>query len=84
MRQWSLYIVRCADATLYTGIALDVEDRVRKHNLGQGAKYTRGRGPIELVYTEQVGSRSAASRREAEIKRLPAARKRALVRNGAV
>ena len=67
---WKLYILRCADGTLYTGITTDVARRFREHSSGKGAKYTRGRGPLELVYQEDCGDKSAASRREWEIKQL--------------
>lgn len=68
---WYVYILRCADTTFYTGITMSVADRVQAHNAGLGARYTRGRGPVELVYVETFGSRGEALRREAEIKRLP-------------
>lgn len=67
---WWIYLVRCADGTLYTGIAKDVQARLHGHNRGVGAKYTRGRTPVELVYRERAASRSAALRREHKIKRL--------------
>ena len=67
---WYLYILRCKDNTLYTGITTDVEKRLEAHRAGKGAKYTRGRGPLELVYTEECGDHSAALKREAEIKAL--------------
>lgn len=70
-KTWKLYILRCADGTLYTGITTDVARRFREHSSGKGAKYTRGRGPLELVYQEDCGDKSAASRREWEIKQLP-------------
>jgi predicted GIY-YIG superfamily endonuclease len=76
---WQVYIVRCADASLYTGIAKDVASRVGEHNAGGGAKYTRSRLPVELVYIEDAIDRSAALRREAAIKRLSAGAKRALI-----
>jgi putative endonuclease len=76
---WHVYIVRCADASLYTGIATDVAARVGEHNAGAGAKYTRSRLPVELVYTEQASDRSSALRREAAIKKLAASDKRALI-----
>ena len=76
---WHVYIVRCADASLYTGIATDVTTRVGEHNAGAGAKYTRSRLPVELVYTEEAADRSAALRREAAIKKLSASDKRALI-----
>jgi len=72
---WWVYLVHCADGTLYTGIAKDVQARVDGHNRGQGAKYTRGRTPVELVYREWAASHSAALRREHAIKRLPRVQK---------
>lgn len=68
---WYLYILRCGDDTLYTGITTDVERRFRTHCQGKGAKYTRGRGPLSLVYRETCGSHSQALKREREIKALP-------------
>lgn len=65
---WKLYILRCGDGTLYTGITTDVEKRLEAHRSGKGAKYTRGRGPLELVYSEECGDHSAALKRELEIK----------------
>ncbi|MEJ2361000.1 MAG: GIY-YIG nuclease family protein [Gammaproteobacteria bacterium] len=68
---WQVYIVRCADMTLYTGIALDVERRIEEHNHGrQAARYTRARRPVTLVYSETCGSRGDALRREIAIKKL--------------
>lgn len=68
---WYLYILRCRDDTLYTGITTDVEKRLEAHRSGKGAKYTRGRGPLELVYREECGSHSDALKRELKIKALP-------------
>ena len=65
---WKLYILRCGDGTLYTGITTDVDKRFAQHAAGKGAKYTRGRGPLELVYREECGDHSAALKRELEIK----------------
>lgn len=76
---WHVYIAQCADGSLYTGVAKDVAARIAEHNRGCGAKYTRARKPIELVYTEPAAGRGHAQRREAEIRRLSAAAKRALV-----
>ena len=67
---WYLYILRCGDGTLYTGITNDVEKRLAAHRVGKGAKYTRGRGPLELVYREELPDHSAALKREYEIKSL--------------
>ena len=69
-KQWFLYILRCGDGSLYTGITTDVEARLDMHRSGKGAKYTRGRGPLELIYTEPCGTRSDASKREWAIKKL--------------
>ena len=69
--KWYLYILRCGDGTLYTGITTDVEKRLAAHRAGKGAKYTRGRGPLELVYREQLPDHSAALKREHEVKTLP-------------
>ncbi len=76
---WQVYVVRCADGSLYTGIAKDLDARIAEHNGGAGAKYTRGRRPVALVYAEAAEDRSGAQRREAEIKRLSAEAKRALI-----
>jgi len=69
---WFVYIVRCADNTLYTGIAKDLERRILEHNSDDtsGAKYTKARRPVTLVYQEACDSRSAASKREYEIRQL--------------
>ena len=67
---WQVYIVRCNDDTLYTGVARDLQHRLDTHNNGRGAKYTRSRLPVELAYTERAATRSAAQQREAAIKRL--------------
>lgn len=76
---WKLYILRCGDGSLYTGITTDVEKRLEVHRSGKGAKYTRGRGPLELVYSEECGDHSAALRRELEIKALPREEKKKLI-----
>lgn len=76
---WHVYIVQCMDQSLYTGVTKDVTERVKQHNAGRGAKYTRGRRPVELVYQERVTDRSAALRRELVIKRLERAAKRKLI-----
>lgn len=83
MKPWSVYIVRCCDNTLYTGIATDVERRVKEHNQdnSKGARYTRSRRPVILVYREECETRSAASRREYQIRRLGKTGKERLIRN---
>jgi putative endonuclease len=75
---WWVYILECADGSLYTGIATDVARRLKQHEDGKGARYTRGRGPLRLVHSEGCEDRSTALKREAAIKRLSADRKRAL------
>ena len=67
---WFVYILRCGDGTLYTGVTDDVQRRLAAHRAGKGAKYTRGRGPLELVYTQEQPDKSAALRREFQIKKL--------------
>ena len=68
---WYVYMLRCGDGTLYTGITDNVEKRLSAHRAGKGAKYTRGRSPLELVYVEEQLDKSAALRREIAIKTLP-------------
>lgn len=67
---WYLYILRCGDGTLYTGITTDVQRRLEEHRSGKGAKYTRGRGPLELVYRESCEDYSNALKREYAVKHL--------------
>jgi predicted GIY-YIG superfamily endonuclease len=74
-----VYILRCADGTLYTGTAKDPHARVKLHNAGRGARYTSGRRPVSLVYVEACASLGEALRREHEIKRWTRARKDALI-----
>ncbi|OJZ18508.1 MAG: endonuclease [Thiobacillus sp. 65-29] len=77
---WFVYILRCADGTLYTGITTDIARRLAEHNgeAGGGARYTRARRPVVLAYLEPTADRAAAARREAAIRRLGRARKLAL------
>lgn len=79
MAAYYVYILRCADGTLYTGITDDVERRVAAHNSGKGAKYTRGRGPVVPVYREQCPDKPSALRREAAVKRLRRTEKLSLI-----
>lgn len=67
---WTLYILRCADDTLYTGITKDLPARVEAHNAGKGAKYTRGRGPVEVVWSQSGLTQTQARTREYEVKKL--------------
>ena len=67
---WTVYILQCADGTLYTGITNDLARRVAEHESGTGAKYTKGRGPLQLVYQESCEDRGIASKRENKIKAL--------------
>ncbi len=77
---WALYILRCADGTLYVGSTTDIDRRIAEHRSGQGGAYTRSRLPVRVVYREAHPDRSAAQRREAEIKAWPRASKLAFVR----
>jgi len=71
MPAYSVYLVRCRDGSLYTGIATDVSRRITEHEDGaKGAKYLRGRGPLKLVYQQEIGDRSLASKVESRVKRL--------------
>ena len=72
---WWIYLLRCRDGTLYCGIALDVEARLKQHQDGKGAKYTRGRAPLALVYREACATKTTALRRERLIKRMSRAAK---------
>jgi putative endonuclease len=74
-----VYVLECADGTFYTGYTTDVNRRVREHDAGEGAKYTRGRTPVSVVHVETFDSRSAAMAREHEIKSLSRAQKERLV-----
>lgn len=76
---WYLYILRCKDDTLYTGITTDVEKRLEAHRSGKGAKYTRGRGPLELLYQEECGTHSQALKREYAVKNLTRQEKEQLI-----
>ena len=80
-KSWYLYILRCGDGTLYTGITTDVEKRLEQHRTGKGAKYTRGRGPLELVYQETCLDHSQALKREAAIKRMSRQKKEILIKS---
>ncbi|MEJ5210698.1 MAG: GIY-YIG nuclease family protein [Burkholderiales bacterium] len=77
--RWIVYMLRCRDGSLYTGITTDLAARLAAHNAGRGARYTRGRLPVTLVYQEPAADRSAALRRERAIKRLRPAAKRRLI-----
>lgn len=77
---WFVYMVSCSDATLYTGITNNLDKRIEQHNsLKGGAKYTRGRQPVSLVYFEQVANRSLALRREYDLKRMTTSEKQHLI-----
>lgn len=77
--QWYVYIIKCQGNTLYTGITNNLGKRIELHNQGKGAKYTRGRGPVTLVYQETVNSKSEALKREAYIKGLKPSEKKKLI-----
>ena len=76
MPAWNLYLLRCADGSVYTGIATDVRRRIAEHESGnRGARYLRGRGPLVLLFQREVGDRSLATRLEMLVKKLPRAEK---------
>lgn len=78
-KNWTVYMLECADGTLYTGITDDLERRLRAHNEGRGAKYTRGRGPLKLRYLESVPDKSTALKREHALKQLRRSEKMAII-----
>jgi putative endonuclease len=82
MSVWHLYLVRCGDGSLYTGVTTDVARRFAEHAAGTGASYLRGRGPLALVFQKRLGSRGLALAVEYRVKKLPKARKEELVRTG--
>jgi putative endonuclease len=79
MAKWHVYLLRCGDGSLYAGVTTDLTRRVREHGAGTGAKYTRARLPVRLVWSVGVASRSAAQKREAAVKKLSRREKLALV-----
>ena len=81
MKRNYTYMVKCSDGTLYTGWTTDLEHRVKAHNDGEGAKYTRSRRPVELVYYEEYGTKAEAMKREYSIKQLTRKQKEKLIEN---
>ena len=79
---WVCYLLSCADGTLYCGITNDLRKRLAAHNAGEGAKYTRGRSPVQLLYAEPCADKSAALKREMQIKSLPRSKKQTLCEAG--
>ena len=82
LKAWSVYVVSCADGSLYTGVTTDLRRRIDQHNAGRGAKYTRQRRPVELVYSARFGSRSDAQKEEHRIKVLSRSAKLTLIARG--
>ena len=80
MSAWTLYILKCNDDSYHTGITNNIEKRIADHEAGKGAKYTRGRGPFEIVYQEKCLDRSSASKREFEVKKLSRSEKENLLK----
>ena len=78
VKPWHVYLVRCSDGSIYTGISDNVEARIKKHNAGRGAKYTAQRGPVSLLYSEMLKDQGSAMKREAQIKRWGKQQKEAL------
>lgn len=79
-RKWFVYILNCADGTLYTGITNDLDRRIKAHNAGTASKYTRVRRPVSIVYSEEVETKGDALRRELQIKRLTRSEKIAIIK----
>lgn len=82
MVNWYVYIAECSDGTYYTGVTKDLDGRIRKHNAGKGAAYTRARKPVTFVYSEGHIDHSAALKREAEIKKMNRGQKKKLIKFG--
>lgn len=82
MKCYYVYIAQCSDETLYTGYCADLDERLKKHNEGKGAKYTRHRRPVKIVYNEMFKTRSEAMRREAQIKKWSRIKKEHLIKFG--
>lgn len=80
MNTWYVYLLLCSDSTYYIGITPDISKRIALHNAGKGAKYTRGRTPVKLLYSEQFENKSAASKREHELKKLTRKEKEELIK----
>jgi predicted GIY-YIG superfamily endonuclease len=80
--KWSLYILRCCDGSFYTGITNNLDRRFKMHQAGKASRYTRTRGPVEMLYSETCGDRSSALIRECEVKEWPRAKKEALIKTG--
>ncbi len=80
MQKWYLYIVRCRNGSLYTGIATDVERRFAEHQANKGSKYLRGRGPLKLVFKKQIGKKELALKIERLVKKLPKLKKEKLIK----
>ena len=78
---WTLYIIKCSDNSIYTGITTDLQRRISSHSQGTGAKYTKGKGPFEVLYTEQHEDRSGASKQEYQIKKLTHTKKLDFIAN---
>lgn len=82
MDQWYLYIIKCRDGSLYTGITTDVKRRLAEHRDNRGAKYLRGRGPLSLMFQKMIGSRAMALKVEHMVKKLPKHKKERLIQTG--
>ena len=80
MKKYYVYLARCNDQSLYTGYTVDIQNREEIHNKGEGAKYTKHRRPIKIVYSKSFKTKSAAMKREAEIKHWPRIKKEALIK----
>lgn len=80
--QWFVYIVQCSDNTFYTGLTYDINSRIKTHNSGKGAAYTRGRGPVKLIHSEKFSTHKEAAQREFIIKKLSRQQKEKMIALG--
>lgn len=81
MEQWFIYILECSDKTLYIGVTNDLDERLKKHNAGKGAKYTRGRGPVKMLFSQSFDSKSDACKEEYRLKKLTREEKFELIKS---
>lgn len=80
IKKYYVYILRCIDSTLYTGYTVDLKERIKKHNMGVASKYTRARLPVEMVYFEELSTKSLAMKREIQIKKFKKAEKENMIK----
>ena len=84
IKKYYVYILRCIDSTLYTGYTVDLKERIKKHNMGVASKYTRARLPVEMVYFEELSTKSLAMKREIQIKKFKKAEKENMIKKNMI